>query len=107
MTTATQALGVLLPALYLGASGLHGMAFGGDRAPQIAPLRIWTLRVAVLAHAGWFVASATALDAFPIVDAFTTLSAVAFFVAFFNTIIAGSLGHVGAGGIVLGVVFVL
>ncbi len=102
-----QALAVSLPPLYLISSVLHGMAFAGDRSPKIAPLRVWTLRLAVLAHAGLFAASGSALQSFPIVDAFTTLSAVAFTVALFHTFIARSVGHIGAGGIVLSAVFVL
>lgn len=102
-----QALSVLLPTLYLGSSILHGMAFGGERAPQVAPLRVNLLRIAVLAHAALFAVSAKALGGFPVVDTFSTLSAVAFFIALFNAIIARSLGHVGAGGAVLGIVFLL
>lgn len=104
---AVQALAVLLPSLYLVSSLLHGMAFGGDKAPKVAALRVWALRLTVLAHAGLFVAQAEALASFPIVDAFSTLSALAFCVALFHVVIARWVGHIGAGGIVLSVVFVL
>ena len=83
------------------------MAFGGEHAPQVAQLRVWTLRLAVLAHLGLFAASAMALESFPVLDAFSTLSAIAFFVALFHVVIARSIGHVGASGIVLTAVFVL
>lgn len=102
-----QALSVLLPPLYLVAAALHGMAFGGDRAPQVKGLRTWTLHVAVLLHALTFGIADRALGAFPINDAWTTLSATALFVALFYDLIAVRTKHPGTGGVVLSVVFLL
>ena len=98
-----QAISVTLPPLYLIAAILHGMAFGGDRAPQVKGLRTWTLHLAVILHSVSFIVADRAMGAFPINDAWTTLSATALFVALFYDLIAVRTKHPGTGGVVLGI----
>lgn len=107
MNTFLQPLAVALPAFYLGAAVLHGMAFGGARAPHVATQRIWLLRITLLAHVLWFAALGSALHSFPVVDLPTTLSAIALGSACLYALLARSVKHAGSGGVVLGLAALL
>lgn len=97
-----QALAVLLPVLYTVAALLFGMALGGVRAPQAIRSRRAVFALAVGAHVAWFVARARASGSFPVVDLWTSVSAVALSTALLFAIVARFAKHVGSGGFVLG-----
>lgn len=107
MSAWLQPLGVLLPVGYALAAVLHGMAFGGPRAPQVRGLRVGVLRATLALHVLWFVARGRAVEHFPISDAWSAVSAVALSTALLYGWIARKSGHAGSGGIVLGFVFLL
>ncbi|HEV8112021.1 MAG TPA: cytochrome c biogenesis protein CcsA [Planctomycetota bacterium] len=113
MRTAIQALTVLLPSAYLLAAILHGMAFGGDRAPQVDRPRRIVLSVTLLLHLVCFLLRALVLGHFPVSDVWSTLSAVAMCAAGLFLVVArrssGERGvaYAGTGGVVLGLVSVL
>ena len=120
MRTAIQALTVLLPSAYLLAAILHGMAFGGDRAPQVDGPRRIVLRVTLIAHLVGFVLRALVLGHFPVNDVWSTLSAVAMCaaglflvvarrstVASEDASVARDVSYAGTGGVVLGLVSLL
>lgn len=114
MRTAIQALSVLLPSGYVLAAILHGMAFGGAGAPQVAGLRRAVLTGTLLAHSAFFFLRAEALGHFPVSDVWSTLSAVALSAAALYVVVAGASGrsssagsYAGTGGVVLGLVFLL
>ena len=107
MRALLQALAVTLPVGYMLAAILHGMAFGGPRAPQVSGLRRWVLRATLALHFVFFCTRAELVDQFPIADLWTTLSAVAFSTALMYAWVARQLEHAGSGGIVLGLVFFL
>jgi ABC-type transport system involved in cytochrome c biogenesis permease subunit len=123
MTRELHALSVLLPPVYLLAAILHGMAFGGARAPQVAGPRRLVLFGTMLAHLLWFVLRAAALGHFPVSDLWSTLSAIALGTAALFALIARrrarksddqapsdlsrAEAYAGTGGIVLGLVFLL
>jgi ABC-type uncharacterized transport system permease subunit len=102
-----QPLAVALPGLYLVAAVLHGMAFGGVRAPHVALPRIWLLRLTLLVHLVWFAALGSALRSFPVVDIATTLSAIVLTSACLYAFLARSVKHAGSGGVVLGLAALL
>jgi ABC-type uncharacterized transport system permease subunit len=104
---ALQLLAVLLPALYLLDALLHGMVFGGPRAPQVVGLRRWTLRITLVLHVLYFAVRARALGHFPVSDLWSTLSAVGLSVAALYAWIARREKHAGTGGVALGAVCVL
>lgn len=107
MNESLQPLAVALPAGYLVAALLHGMAFGGMRAPQVAIQRVWTLRITLVMHVLWFVALGSALASFPVVDIATTLSAVVLTTSFLYGFLARSVKHAGSGGVMLGLAALL
>jgi len=113
MRTAIQALTVLLPSAYLLAAILHGMAFGGDRAPQVDRPRRIVLSVTLLLHLVCFVLRALVLGHFPVSDVWSTLSAVAMCAAGLFLVVARrssgerSVAYAGTGGVVLGLVSLL
>jgi len=107
MSGLIQPLAVALPVLYLAAAVLHGMAFGGVRAPHVATPRIWLLRLTLLAHVLWFAALGSALRSFPVVDLPTTLSAIVLGSACLYAFLARSVRHAGSGGVVLGLAALL
>jgi ABC-type uncharacterized transport system permease subunit len=102
-----QPLAVALPAGYLVAALLHGMALGGARAPHVAAQRTWVLRATLLLHIAWFYALGFALQSFPVVDVATTLSAVVLASTFLYASLARSVKHAGSGGVVLGLAALL
>ncbi len=102
-----QPLAVALPAGYLIAALLHGMAFGGARAPHVAAQRVWVLRLTLVVHILWFAALAESLQSFPVVDIATTLSAIVLASSFLYAFLARSVKHAGSGGVVLGLAALL
>lgn len=102
-----QPLSVTLPLLYLASAILHGMAFGGNRAPQVGAGRVWMLRITIALHAVYFGLRWKAFGSLPLLDAWTTASAVALCITGLYAAIARWLGHPGTGGIVLGFAFCL
>jgi ABC-type uncharacterized transport system permease subunit len=106
MIVAIQALQVLLPVLYALCAILHGMAFGGERAPKVGAPRRSLLRITLVVHALVFVLRGLEIHQFPIDDLWTTVSAIAFSTALLHAAIARTAGHAGSGGVVLGLVFV-
>jgi HemX protein len=113
MRTAIQALSVLLPSGYVLAAILHGMAFGGAGAPQVAGLRRAVMTGTLLVHVAYFLLRAEALGHFPVSDVWSTLSAVALSAAALYVVVArvsrtpSTESSTGTGGVVLGLVFVL
>jgi ABC-type uncharacterized transport system permease subunit len=114
MRTAIQALFVLLPSGYVLAAILHGLAFGGAGAPQVAGLRRAVLAGTMIVHLAFFLLRAEALGHFPVSDVWSTLSAVALSAAALYVVVAGASGrspstesYAGTGGVVLGLVFLL
>jgi ABC-type uncharacterized transport system permease subunit len=126
VNAALQPLAVLLPPAYLLAAILHGMAFGGERAPQVARPRRLVLLGTLVVHVAWFLLRAEALGHFPVSDLWSTLSAVALGAAALFALIARRTtrgledaagttladaaraeAYAGTGGIVLGLVFLL
>src|SRR5262249_33322315 len=108
LRTAIQALSVLLPSGYVLAAILHGMAFGGAGAPQVAGLRRAVLTGPLLVHFAFFFLRAEALGHFPVSEVWSTLSAVALSAAALYVVVAGASGrspsaesHTGTGGVVL------
>jgi len=107
MQVLLQALWVLLPPCWMLCAILHGMAFGGPRAPKIERPRR-TLLVGTLAlHLTTFLAMGLSKGNFPIHDTWTTISAVAFATALLYGWVARWARHEGSGGIILGGVFLL
>lgn len=107
MKLALQALTVVLPSIWMLGALLHGMAFGGRGAPDVAGLRRAVVRVALVVHLATFVVRWRVVHYFPVSDTWTTLSAVAFATALLYAWIARATQHAGSGGIVLGLVFLL
>jgi ABC-type uncharacterized transport system permease subunit len=102
-----QALIVLLPVGYALCAILHGMAFGGPRAPQVGGLRRWSLRATLALHLAYFALRGSALGHFPVSELWSTISAVAFSIALLYAGLVRFMKHPGTGGVVLGLVFVL
>jgi len=121
-----QPIAVLLPPAYLLAAILHGMAFGGERAPQVARPRRLVLLGTLLVHVLWFLLRGRELGHFPVSDLWSTLSSIALGAAGLFALIARrrvrrdpasdeptladaarSEAYAGTGGIVLGLVFLL
>jgi ABC-type uncharacterized transport system permease subunit len=104
---------VLLPSGYVLAAILHGMAFGGAGAPQVAGLRRAVMTGTLLVHVAFFLLRAEALGHFPVSDVWSTLSAVALSAAALYVVVAGvsrnpsAESSMGTGGVVLGLVFLL
>lgn len=107
MRGALQTLAVLLPTLYMLCAILHGMAFGGVRAPQVVGLRRGVLRATIGLHFVFFVLRALAIGHFPVSDLWTTVSAIALATAVLYAGLARHLKHPGTGGVVLGFVLLL
>lgn len=107
MNAALQFLTVSLPCGYLLSAILHGMAFGGANAPEVGGIRRWVLRGTLAAHVTSCALRASMLGDFPVNDAWSVISAVAFATAAIYALLALRAGHPGTGGVVLGVVFVL
>ena len=105
MRTALQAIGVLLPVGYAIAAVLHGMAFGGARAPQVRGARVLALRATLVLHLALFLARARVVGHFPVSDAWTTVSATGLATAVLYAWLARRVKHAGSGGILLGLVF--
>lgn len=103
--TTLQALSVALPSLYLLCAMLHGMAFAGERGQRTTLLRVWSLRITVLLHAGWFLTRSSIIEGFPVNDLASTASSVVFASAVLYGLLARSVKHAGSGGIVLGMMF--
>ena len=104
MSTAVQALNVMLPLLYAVAAIFHGMGFGGPNAPHPARTRRAITALALGAHLTVFLLHAISSGADPLFDAWTTLSGVAFFLAVLFLGTSLRMSESGAGGIVLLVV---
>jgi len=102
-----QPLAVALPVGYIVAALLHGMAFGGTRAPHVTRERVWVLRLTLAAHMLWFWALAETLQSFPVVDIASTVSAVVLVSALMYGLLARSVKHAGSGGVVLGLAALL
>lgn len=107
MTSFLQALTVLLPSAYMLCATLHGMAFGGPRAPQVGTLRRNALRATLVLHLAYFLARAFSVGHFPVSDLWTTVSAIALATAVLYAGLARHLKHPGTGGVALGFVFLL
>lgn len=107
MRAVLQAVAVCLPVGYVLAAILHGMAFGGPRAPQVMRPRRWVLRATLVLHLLFFAVRSRRLGHFPVADLWTTISAIGFSIALLYAWLARKLKHPGSGGIVLGCVFVL
>lgn len=107
MRGALQSLTVLLPTLYALCAILHGMAFGGVRAPQVSGLRRFVVRATIAVHIVYFWLRGEAVGHFPVADLWTTVSAVALATAFLYAGLARHLKHPGTGGVVLGLVLLL
>jgi len=106
--------------MYLLAATLHGMAFGGERAPRVDTARRAMLRATLLVHLIFFGLRARELGHFPVSDVWSTLSAVAMSTAALFLVVArrsrprgnadrgaGETSYAGTGGVVLGHVFLL
>lgn len=106
MSSLLQALTVLLPAWYLLAAVLHGMALGGPRAPRVEHLRRIVTAGLLFAHALWFAAHAELVQSFPIVDLASSTTAVVYSVLVLQTLLARWMKQPGSGGIVLALLFV-
>jgi ABC-type transport system involved in cytochrome c biogenesis permease subunit len=129
MRSAIHALSVLLPSAYLLAAILHGMAFGGARAPQVVGPRRAVLLGTLIVHVAWFLLRAKALGHFPVSDVWSTLSAISLCAVALFVVVARSskrdepaapgqsdrsekagsrsAPYAGTGGVVLGLAFLL
>jgi ABC-type uncharacterized transport system permease subunit len=107
MIRTIQFLEVLLPIAYLACAVLHGMAFGGGRAPRVTRWRKGFVRGTLALHLAALVARALQIHQFPIGDLWTTVSATALSTAFLYALVARMSAHPGSGGVVLGFVFLL
>lgn len=107
MNREIQVLGVLLPVLYAVCAFLHGMAFGGDRAPKVDRVRRLLLRATLFLHVLEFVLRGIVIRQFPVDGLWTTVSAIALSTAALYAAIARTSGHAGSGGVALGIVFAL
>ena len=76
MNTAIQALGVLLPFLYLVSTVLYAMSFAGTRQPGFANVRRAVLLTTLLTHVGWFATHGLAVEGLPALSTWLLVSAV-------------------------------
>jgi ABC-type uncharacterized transport system permease subunit len=102
-----QALSVVLPPFWMASAVLHGMAFGGERAPQVEAPRRWTFLSALGLHLAWLVARGLQVGGQPVTDTWSTISTVAFAIALLYGWVAHYTRQAGTGGVVLGLVFLL
>jgi ABC-type uncharacterized transport system permease subunit len=107
VSRALQALGVLLPAAWVSVSVLYGMHFGGELAPRSVALRRVLLALALALHAALLAVRALATGAFPVFDAWSTVSAVALGLALLHVAVSSRLPTVGSGAMIFGVVAAL
>jgi ABC-type uncharacterized transport system permease subunit len=105
LSSLLQVLTVLLPSWYLVAAVLHGMAFGGPRAPRVEGWRRAVTAMLIGAHALWFAVHGELIQSFPIADLASSASAVVYSVFILQTLLARWLKHPGSGGIVLALLF--
>ncbi len=101
--SAIQALMVLLPCGYLVVALLYGMAFAGVTEPPFSAIRTPLLRALSLAHLGLFALHGAALGGFPAMDAWLSLSAVAFAVVAQFVLVTLRLPQPTVGALVLAV----
>jgi ABC-type uncharacterized transport system permease subunit len=102
-----QALCVVLPPCWMLCALLHGMAFGGPRAPKVELPRRAMLLATLGLHLVSFVVVWRLTNDFPVYDTWTTLSSVAFATGVLYAWIARRTRQEGSGGIILGGVFLL
>ena len=107
MNASLQALAVLLPVGYVVCAILHGMAFGGPRAPQVRGLRAWISSATIALHLAYFAVRANALHSFPVSDLWSTVSAIVLVSALLHRFLARSVGQASSGGVVLGIAALL
>ena len=107
MSLAVQALNVGLPVVWLVAAVLHGMGFAGPEAPRFARIRRAVTGLALLLHLAVFLLHWSSSGASSVFDPWTTLSAVAFFLALLFLGTSLSIVESGVGGVVLLVVALL
>jgi ABC-type uncharacterized transport system permease subunit len=104
MSSAIQALNVVLPLAYLLAAILHGVRVGdADQAP-LARLRHLLIGLAVGMHLAVFLLHWRSSGTSPLFDPWITLSAVAFFLATLYLATSMRAAKLGGGGAVLLVV---
>ena len=72
-----QAITVFLPTGYLVATLLYGMAFAGERAPNVERVRPHLVRLLLVLHAALLVLHGIAVGGFPVINTWLSVSAVA------------------------------
>ena len=107
VNAALQTLVVLLPVGYVVCAILHGMAFGGPRAPEVRGLRAWISTITIALHLAYFVGRARMLESFPVSDLWSTVSAIVLVTAILHRALARSAGRASSGGVVLGIAALL
>ncbi len=103
MNALLQALTVELPPLYLVAALLHGMSFAGERAPRIRRWRRFVAVLILVLHGAWFFVYSERIQAFPIDDVGSTISAVVLCTYALQLVLARWTGHGGSSPIVLSI----
>lgn len=103
MNALLQALTVELPPLYLVAALLHGMSFAGERAPRIQRWRRLVAVLILLLHCAWFFVYSERIQAFPIDDLGSCVSAVVLCTYALQLVLARWTGHGGSSPIVLSI----
>jgi ABC-type uncharacterized transport system permease subunit len=98
-----QALTVQLPPLYLVAALLHGMSFAGERAPRVVGWRRCVAGLLLVLHGAWFVVYAERVQAFPVDDLGSTISAVVLCTFVLQLVLSRWTGHGGSSAIVLSI----
>ncbi len=104
MSTALQALFVLLPPLYFAAMVLFAMSFAGDKAPPLAGARNWVFRALLVVHLALFAVHWNVAGGFAISTTWVLVSAVAFTTALLYGLITWRTEQAPVGAIVLIVV---
>lgn len=107
MNLTVQALNVILPMAYLIAAILHAAGFGGKEATSMARSRRAATGLAIAMHFGVFLIHWRSSGASPLFDPWSTLSAVALFLAVLHLVTSMRTAGLGAGAVVLGLVAVV
>jgi len=107
MTTAIQALTVLLPVCYLTAAALYAMGFAGEGAPRPVRARRIALGLALGVHVALFALRGLDAHRFPVIETWTGISSVALGLALLYAWVSRGRDDAATGGIVLGVVFAM